>query len=107
MSLQKKFSKSKKACNVTFSLPTAAADGCLEVKLLGDFNQWERETALALKQEDGVFTGSLDLEPGQEYQFRYLIDGQVWENDWEADKYVPSPYGGDNSVVVVPTELAK
>jgi hypothetical protein len=31
-----------------------------------------------------------------------LIDETKWENDWHADKYVPTPYGNaENSVVVV------
>ncbi|MCI6365047.1 MAG: glycoside hydrolase, partial [Spirochaetia bacterium] len=35
------------------------------------------------------------------YQFRYLLDGYKWENDWNADKYIPAPYSNaDNSVVV-------
>ena len=24
-------------------------------------------------------------------QFRYLLDGSRWENDWAADKYIPAP----------------
>ncbi|MDX1655300.1 MAG: isoamylase early set domain-containing protein, partial [Candidatus Competibacteraceae bacterium] len=48
---------------------------------------------------DGSFTVTVNLESGKEYQFRYLLDGERWENDWEADKYVPAG-GHDNSVVV-------
>jgi hypothetical protein len=52
--------------------------------------------------KNGEFKITLDLETGSEYTFRYLIEGEVWENDWEADKYVPSGIAGqDNSVVVV------
>jgi hypothetical protein len=43
---------------------------------------------------------TLELAPGKAYQFRYLLDGDRWENDWRADRYVPNPYGGDNSVVL-------
>ena len=53
------------------------------------------------KRESGYYTTKLDLETGKEYQFLYLIDESKWENDWNADKYVKSPYGdNDNSVVV-------
>jgi hypothetical protein len=42
----------------------------------------------------------LTLDAGREYQFRYLVDGKKWENDWKADKYVAAPYSNaDNSVV--------
>jgi hypothetical protein len=54
------------------------------------------------KSRNGDYTIKLELEPGREYQFRYLIDNCVWENDWHADKYVKNPYGdSENSVVIV------
>jgi hypothetical protein len=44
----------------------------------------------------------LDLEPGREYQFRYLLDEKIWGNDSDADKLVSSPYGdSENSVIVI------
>jgi hypothetical protein len=41
----------------------------------------------------------VELESGKEYQFRYLINGETWENDFEADAYAPTPFGVENSVV--------
>jgi hypothetical protein len=29
------------------------------------------------------------------------IEGERWENDWEADAYTPNEYGKDDSVVEV------
>ena len=53
-------------------------------------------------QKDGSFSATLDLPAGREYQFRYLIDGEVWISDPEADKYSFSPFGDcENSVVMV------
>ncbi len=50
----------------------------------------------------GDYKVTLDLSVGQEYQFRYLIDGHVWVNDAEADKHTPAGLGSEeNSVVVV------
>ncbi|MCI7534822.1 MAG: glycoside hydrolase, partial [Treponema porcinum] len=47
------------------------------------------------------FSVKLELDADKEYQFRYLLDGYKWENDWKADKYIPAPYSNaDNSVVV-------
>ena len=39
------------------------------------------------------------LPPGRAYRFRYLLDGHRWENDWDADAYVPNGFGSDDSVV--------
>jgi len=45
---------------------------------------------------------TLDLKIGKAYQFRYLIDDTIWENDWAADQYVLNPFGNsENSMVVV------
>ena len=102
MSIQKQFVKSKKLWKVTFHLPVAAAPDAAEVAILGDFNNWEFDRGIPMKFKNGVYAATVDLEPGKEYQFRYLIDNEFWENDWEADKYVPGPYGTENSVVVTP-----
>ncbi len=54
------------------------------------------------KLKNGSFTLTIDLEPNREYQFRYLLDDEIWENDEEADKYISNPYGdSENSVVVL------
>lgn len=102
MSLQKKLKKAGNTCTVTFSLPKEAVNGALEVKLLGEFNNWELDKAILMKPKNGDFRASVDLERNKEYQFRYLIDNETWINDWEADKYVASPFGVENSVVVAP-----
>lgn len=101
MSLQKQFLKSKQACKVTFSLPQAAANGAKEVKVLGDFNNWEQDKGIPMKVKNGEYVASVELEAGKEYQFRYLLDNETWENDGAADGYAPTPFGVENSVVAV------
>jgi len=41
----------------------------------------------------------VDLDAGRAHRFRYLLDGQRWDNDWVADAYVRNDFGGDDSVV--------
>jgi 1,4-alpha-glucan branching enzyme len=95
--LKKQPLKSKPICKVTFYSPAQVE--AETVHLVGDFNEWN-ETSLPMKPlKDGRFTLVLDLEAGKEYQFRYLVNGTEWHNDWEADKYAPNPFSGDNSVV--------
>ena len=50
---------------------------------------------------DGSWQATVALGPGRTYRYRYLLDGQRWENAWLADGYVPNPYGSDDSLVVV------
>ena len=103
MSLKKQFLKSKPVCKVTFSLSEEEAKGANKVELLGDFNAWSTKDAIELsKFKNGTFKVTVDLEIEKEYQFKYLLDGGQWENDWEADKYVSNGIGSEeNSVVIV------
>lgn len=100
--LKKKYLKTKHACNVTFVLPCLAAPGASMVCIVGDFNNWSINSHPMKRLKSGDFSICLELEPGRHYQYRYLIDDLRWENDWEADSYVATPYGdSENSVVIV------
>lgn len=102
MSLQKRYVKTRGVSKVTFRLPAEAAPEAAEVALVGDFNDWDPAAHPMTRLKSGEYKLTLDLEPGREYGYRFLIDGQVWENDWDADKYVPSGFADtENSVVVV------
>lgn len=101
MSLTKKYAKSKSTCKVTFSLPKEAVNGGKEVRVLGEFNDWDRENGTKMKAQKEAFKATIELEAGKNYQFRYLIDNTTWENDWNADGYIQTPYGVENSVVIV------
>ncbi len=103
MSLKKQFLKSKNTCKVTFSLPKEVVEGVAEVKVLGDFNNWDRNNGIIMKASaKNGYQATLELEPGREYQFRYLINDNRWENDWAADGYVRTPFGVENSIVALP-----
>ncbi len=98
---KKEYLKSKNVCRITFTLPKIAASDAKNVCIVGDFNNWNIHANPMKKLKNGDYTIKLDLEPGKEYQYRYFIDELIWENDWNADKYVRSLYGdSDNSVVM-------
>lgn len=102
MSLDKKYLKSRPVCKVKFIAPPELVGNARKVYLAGDFNNWEYEETVLRKQKDGLMTATLELEPGAEYQYRYVLDGERWANDYDADKYVPSRVcHEENSVVVV------
>ena len=106
MALYKTYHKTQKTCVVTFELSAEAAKGAEKVWLAGDFNSWSSTDTPLKKGKDGSFSVKLELDADKEYQFRYLLDGYKWENDWQADKYIPAPYSNaDNSAVV--TKVAK
>lgn len=100
MALTKKFLKSKPVCKVTFKLTQEEAKSADSVQLVGEFNSWDADASPMKKLKNGGFTQTLDLEAGKEYRFRYLLDGETWENDWSADKYIPSESSFDDDSVV-------
>lgn len=96
--LKKQYLKSKPICKVTFTLPESIE--AETVYLVGDFNSWNETQTPMYKQKDGHFVVTVNLDKGKEYQYRYLINGTEWHNDWNADKYISNPFSGDNSVVI-------
>jgi 1,4-alpha-glucan branching enzyme len=99
MSIEKKFLKAKPTCKVKFSLEGETYNSATSIVLVGDFNNWQIGETPLKKAKSGGWSVSLDLETGKTYQFRYLIDGNIWENDPEADGFVPSGLGSENSVL--------
>ena len=84
--------------DVAFTLPADVdADS---VALCGDFNDWSAEATALARGDDGSWQVSIPLEPDRSYRYRYLLDGERWENG-QADRYEPNPYGGVDSVIVV------
>jgi len=94
---KKKFLKTK--CKVTFEVPEGIAENVESVYLVGDFNNWDERANPMEKKRGNHFSITIDLANDREYQYRYLVNGTDWHNDWEADKYVSNPFSGDNSVV--------
>ena len=84
---------------VTFEVPSDVE--AKSISLCGDFNDWNREATPLTQRKGGRWTATLTLAQGRSYKFRYLIDGQRWENDNGADEYVDNGYGSKDSVVSV------
>ena len=97
--MKKTYAKSGASCRVTFSIP--AEIGADSVALCGEFNGWDPEKHPLKKRKDGSFSTTISLQPGSSYRFRYWVNNSTWENDWEADDYLPNEFGTEDSVVTV------
>lgn len=84
-------------CRVTFVLPDSLEAGT--AYLVGEFNDWARDSMPMQLADDGIWSLQVDLEAGTKYQYRYLINGSEWHNDEVCDGYTAHPYGGENSIV--------
>lgn len=97
--LKKQYTKDKKSCKVTFSLPEEV--NASKVVLYGDFTKWEKAPLQMKRYKDGNFKVSATLKAGKSYRFRYHLDGERWENDWQADGYALNEFGTEDSIVNV------
>ena len=85
--------------DITFTLPAdVQAD---TVALCGEFNQWSVDDIQLERGRDGVWRAVVALEPGRSYRYRYLLDGERWENASDAGQYVANPFGSVDSVISV------
>jgi 1,4-alpha-glucan branching enzyme len=93
--LKKRFFKTKDEAEVTFEY---SGNGAENVAIVGEFNDWE-PVEMDFVKRDEAFRARVRLPKGENFQFRYLLDGESWANDDEADDYVGNEFGSKNSVV--------
>jgi len=103
MAVKKEYSRGKKNCKVTFSIPKELGDKFDTISLVGDFNNWTpNKNVFTEIESDGTYSATIVLPSNKEYQFRYLGDGIHWFNEQMADKEVDTYLGGaKNSVIVI------
>ncbi len=70
------------------------------VEVAGSFTDWRPTMELEDPDGDGVWTGSAPLEAGV-HQYMFVVDGEQWVTDPNADRYVADGFGNRNAVVAV------
>ncbi|MFN3598883.1 MAG: isoamylase early set domain-containing protein [Aquificaceae bacterium] len=83
-------------CIITFYYKEEKAQ---RVELVGEWNGWKPEAMK--RKKDGTFWITKRLKAGKSYRFKYLIDGQYWENELQADQQVPNPFGTTDSMIIL------
>jgi len=79
---------------------TVAARDAHRVQLAGDFNDWVADGS-EMEPTGEVWVKILKLPPGR-YRYRYVVDGQ-WQSDPLNSVAEPSPFGGNDSLLVLPS----
>jgi len=77
---------------------TVEAPDAAHVQLAGDFNAWTPD-GNDMEPVGRVWKKMVKLPPGR-YRYRYVIDGE-WRNDPQNGAIEPSPFGGNDSVLVL------
>lgn len=75
------------------------APNAQRVELLGDFQNWEMGKIIMNRHESGYWWIDAYMFDGI-YEYKFLVDG-VWMEDPNARWQWPSPFEGNNSVLVV------
>lgn len=84
---------------VSFALHDVLAHA---VEVVGSWNEWRMPGFAATKDDKDVWSVTHPpLEPGI-YAYRFLIDGERWQDDPANPRKAPDGYGGFNSVLIVP-----
>ena len=69
------------------------------IAIAGDFNGWSPQAnILEDSDEDGIWTGTLKLEPGR-YEYMFVLDGEKWFPDPNALRYVKDGFGNKNAIL--------
>ena len=97
--LKKEYQPDQSHCKVTFLFPIQEAVNAREVKVIGEFNNWDRDNGLSMQPSDNYYIAEVELEAGKDYEFRYLVDNLHWKNEENADDHVVTAIGMQNSLI--------
>lgn len=100
MSIKKQFLKSKDAYKITWTINKSTAGSAKKIHLAGDFNEWSEDDAEFTAMKNGSFKYVTELSKDSQYQFRYLIDGQQWVNEKDADGFVDNQISGEQNCLI-------
>ena len=100
MGIRKQFLRGKPVCKVTFKIPEKEGNETTMAHVVGEFNDWSTTATPMKRLKNGAFSATVELEKGRSYQFRYLFGQTHWENDPDADDYLPSPFGDSHNSVI-------
>lgn len=97
--ISKSYYNNGNTCRVTFRVCPDRDPG--SVYLVSSHDDWDKHARPMTRRKDGCFSTSLVLPKGARVQFRYLLDGDQWINEENADEYVDNTHGDTDCVVHV------
>ncbi|MCS6985613.1 MAG: hypothetical protein NZM25_10875 [Leptospiraceae bacterium] len=89
--------ESQRMLKVSFTYTSKEA---LLVELLGDFNGWQRGVHVLQPVAPGKYQLELYLPPGR-YQYIFLVNGYLWQQDPGCPERVDDGFGHKNSLLVL------
>jgi len=92
-------SQQEQTVTVTMNLHAPEAH---QVAVAGTFNKWKADAHPLARQENGLWTITIPLKPG-EYSYMFIVDGKAWVTDPNAETYSDDGFGNKNAVMRVRT----
>lgn len=78
---------------------TFVAPDARNVAVAGDFNKWRTDSHV-MSRQNGTWTIDLPLQPGM-YTYMFIVDGEHWITDPQAESYRDDGFGYRNAVMRV------
>jgi 1,4-alpha-glucan branching enzyme len=94
--MQKKTARTKAKVETTVRLEAPQAS---QVFIVGCFNEWDLTTNPLDRDEEGTWSCTLVLEPG-EHEYRFIVDG-VWWDDPANVMRRRNEFGTQNCILIV------
>ena len=70
------------------------------VAVVGDFNGWDGEKHLMVRQGSGPWRARLKIPAGI-YQYGFIVNGRQWVSDPRAEKLLEDGFGRENSLLLI------
>jgi len=87
---------------ISFSYSAGEGANMSSVAVSGDFNGWSPDTDMMQDVDNnGTWELNLPLKPGK-YRYKFVINGSKWIGDPAATEFELDPYGGKNSLLIIP-----
>jgi 1,4-alpha-glucan branching enzyme len=91
----------KKTDKISVTFETRDYEDAGRISLVGEFNAWHPERNPMKKRKDGAWAVTMRLPGEGRFEYRFVVDGQQWVTDAEADGFATNPFGGRNSLVIL------
>lgn len=102
MAIIKEYQKDKNTYKVTFTLPDYFEESFESASVVGEFNNWDANANLFEKnKQTSQHYSIIELKAGNEYRFRYVVDGKTWLNEPDADQFENSPFNDSENCVLI------
>ncbi|MCZ6787325.1 MAG: isoamylase early set domain-containing protein [Planctomycetota bacterium] len=96
--IKKKPVRGKDLTAVTFR--SKAPKRTRSLQLLGEFNDWRSDRHPMKRRKDGTWSVTVRLPKDEQFQFRYLIDGEQWLTDEQSDGLALNELGDPNALIM-------